>query len=200
MTTLRQRRIRGGSYYWSVIRELSTSQTTFTVKDVYGLTGGVGRQTVANYIAALVEDGYVSLVSVRQGPGWIEKSYRLDRDSRRPPVLSALHNPQAIRRQQLWRAMRCLREFTVHELAVAASTEEAPVSDGVAQNYLWWLRRAGYVVLLGRTGRSGRYRLLPRQDTGPKAPIVQHREKCVLDRNNGAVVNLNGVKPLGWAA
>ena len=191
----------GGKHYWSMLRRLGAEQNgLFTINDLFGLTGGVTRPPVANYVQALLADGHVEVASVRQWGGRCEKTYRLLTNAARPPVLSAMHNPQAIRRQQIWRAARALRSFTIRELACAASTEEAPVSDAVAQNYLWWLRRAGYDVLIGRVGTVGHYQLLRRMDTGPFAPVARHREQSVFDRNTGKVVNLNGVATKGWAA
>lgn len=188
----------GGAHYWRIIRQLAAAQDgLFTVNDVFGLTGGVTRPAINNYVVALKEAGHAAIVSTRHWGGRCEHTYRLLLDQRRPPVLE-LHNPQAIRRQQIWTAMRALRAFTIRELACAASTEEAAVSDGVAQNYLWWLRRAGYVQLASRVGRVGHYQLLRRHDTGPFAPIVRHREDTLFDRNLGQVVNLN--QPYGWAA
>lgn len=188
----------GGKHYWRVIRELAAKQDgIFTVNEVFGLTGGVTRPAITNYILALKAAGHVEISSTRHWGGRCEHSYRLLLNQHRAPVLE-LHNPQAIRRQQIWTAMRALRAFTIRELACAASTEEAVVSDAVAQNYLWWLRRAGYVHLVSRIGRVGHYQLLRRQDTGPLAPIARHREDVLFDRNLDKVVNLNA--PFGWAA
>lgn len=190
----------GGAHYWRVIRELAAKHGgLFTINEVYALTGGVKRPAAANYVLALLAEEHVAVASVRHWGGRCEKTYRLLTDAPRAPRL-AMHNPQAIRRQQLWRAMRALKSFTIRELACAGSTEEATVTDAVAQNYLWWLRRAGYVVLIGRVGTVGHYQLLRRMDTGPHAPVVRHRSESVFDRNTEQVVNLNGVPTKGWAA
>jgi hypothetical protein len=191
----------GGKHYWATIRKVAGQRDgLFTVNDVFGLTGGVTRPAVTNYVLALLADGHVEVAATRHWGGRCEKTYRLLRKEAAAPELGALHNRQAIRRQQLWRAMRALQSFTIRELACAASTEEAPISDAVAQNYLWWLRRAGYVALLGRKGTVGHYQLLRRKNTGPFAPIVRHREQTIVDRNNGESVNLNGIQTKGWAA
>lgn len=191
----------GGRHYWAMIRKVAAAQDgLFTVSQVFGWTGGVTRPAVTNYVLALLADGHVDLAATRHWGGRCEKTYRLLRQGAAAPKLSRLHNEQAIRRQQLWRAMRALQSFTIRELACAASTEEAPIADGVAQNYLWWLRRAGYVALIGRAGTVGHYQLLRRMNTGPYAPIVRHRQQAVVDRNNDEVVNLNGAQTKGWAA
>ncbi|CAN5127045.1 hypothetical protein BH10PSE8_BH10PSE8_00720 [soil metagenome] len=191
----------GGKHYWTQIRKITAAQGgLFTVNDVFGWTGGVTRPAITIYVRALLADGHVEVAEVRHWGGRCEKTYRLLRQATAAPQLTALHNQQAIRRQQIWRAMRALQSFTIRELACAASTEEAPVSDGVAQNYVWWLRRADYVALVGRAGTVGHYQLLRRMNTGPYAPIVRHREQSVVDRNNGQTVNLNGTQTKGWAA
>ncbi len=191
----------GGKHYWNTIRKVAGERDgLFTINDVFGLTGGVTRPAVTNYVLALLADGHVEVAATRHWGGRCEKTYRLLRREAAEPELGRLHNRQAVRRQQLWRAMRALQSFTIRELACAASTEEAPITDGVAQNYLWWLRRAGYVALLGRKGTVGYYQLLRRKNTGPFAPIVRHREQTVVDRNNGESVNLNGLETKGWAA
>lgn len=191
----------GARSYWAAIRRVAGERGgLFTVNDVFGWTGGVTRPAVTNYVLALLADGHVEVAEVRHWGGRCEKTYRLIGKAKAAPTLSRLHNRQAVRRQQLWRAMRALQSFTIRELACAASTEEAPVSDAVAQNYLWWLRRADYVVLIGRTGTVGHYQLLRRMNTGPYAPIARHREQVVFDRNTGRTVNLNGAQTRGWAA
>lgn len=190
----------GGAYYWRVIRELAAQNGgLFTINQVFALCGGVRRMAPANYVLALLAEEHVAVASVRHWGGRCEKTYRLITETPRPPRL-AMHNPQAVRRQQLWRAMRALKSFTIRELACAASIEEAPVTDAVAQNYLWWLRRAGYVVLKGRLGTVGHYQLLRRMDSGPLPPVVRHRSSSVFDQNTEEVVNLNGVPTKGWAA
>lgn len=190
----------GGRHYWAVIQRLAAEQDgRFTVNDVFGLTGGVKRPAAWNYVEALLDAGHVTVADVRHWGGRFEKTYELVTKGGRPPQL-AFHNPQAVRRQQMWRAARALQSFTIRELACAASTDDGPISDGVAQNYLWWLRRAGYVALVGRVGTVGHYQLLRRMNTGPYAPIVRHREAAVFDRNTGQTVNLNGVETKGWAA
>lgn len=192
----------GGAHYWSVIRRLaSENDGLFTINKLFAETGGVRRTGPSNYVLALLADGHVEVVSVRHWGGRCEKTYRLLTTNRAvPPVLSRLHNKRDTQRLQMWRAMRALQSFTIRELSCAASTEETVVTDAVAQNYLWWLRRAGYVVLIGRIGTVGHYRLVRRMNTGPSAPVVDHRANAVLDRNTGKVVNLNGEPTKGWAA
>ncbi len=89
-------------------------------------------------------------------------------------------------REQLWRTMKMLRQFTADDLAIHASTEEHPISKGSAAYYLDALRLAGYIVVAGRCGRRTLYRLLPSR-AGSKPPLLQHVMQ-VFDPNEGKVV------------
>lgn len=191
----------GGAHYWKVIRDVAARQSgRFTVNDVFALTGGVTRPAVTNYVLALQAGGHVELLSTRHWGGRCEKTYRLVSDRRQPPVL-AMHNPRSIQRQQVWRAIRGLQTFTIRELACAASTDDIAITEGATGHYLRWLRRAGYVVLLERSGTVGHFQLVRKMNTGPDSPVPAFNGgDAVLDRNTGEVINLNGVPFKGWAA
>lgn len=87
-------------------------------------------------------------------------------------------------REQMWRTMRMLGQFTIADLAIAASTDEHPVSAVDAGDYLCMLAKAGYVVCVagGQGNVPCRYRFLPNQYTGPKPPQIQ-RLNSVYDPN-----------------
>ncbi len=89
-------------------------------------------------------------------------------------------------REQLWRTMKMLRQFTADDLAIHASTEEHPISKGSAAYYLDALRLAEYVVVAGRSGRRMLFQLLPSR-AGSKPPLIQHVMQ-VFDPNEGKVV------------
>jgi len=92
--------------------------------------------------------------------------------------------------------MRTLPQFTIQELAVAASTEERPISRNTANKYVAALARAGMVAAIeppaagakGRVGAvAGLWRLLRGHNRGPEAPrILQAR--FVFDPNRDEVV------------
>jgi hypothetical protein len=92
-------------------------------------------------------------------------------------------------RERMWLALRALRDFNAHELALTASTPEHPVAVGEAQDYLVFLKRAGYVVATAASGarRQACYRFMKTRNTGPRAPLVG-RDKSVMDQNTGEVV------------
>ncbi len=89
-------------------------------------------------------------------------------------------------REQLWRAMKMLRKFTAHDLAIHATTEEHPISERSAAYYLDALRLAEYLVAAGRSGRRTLYQLVPSR-AGSKPPLIQHVMQ-VFDPNEGRVV------------
>jgi hypothetical protein len=96
-------------------------------------------------------------------------------------------------REQMWRAMKILKEFDYRELAAAASTEKHRVSPDEAQTYARFLKLAGYLAV-SRPAKFGnvnsaaeRLRFIRSRNTGPRAPIIT-REKQVLDGNSGGVV------------
>jgi hypothetical protein len=94
--------------------------------------------------------------------------------------------------EQMWTAMRVMREFDYLELAHAASTDQHQVKPETAKRYLQMLERAGYVTVIS-AGKPGRgkvktvYRFSRAKATGPRAPLIT-REKCVMDANTGAIV------------
>jgi hypothetical protein len=93
-------------------------------------------------------------------------------------------------REQMWRTMKIVGEFSVKDLAVHASTEAVPVDAEDAKSYVHYLHLAGYLrqVQPGVPGQPARYRFIKARNTGPKAPMVQ-RVRQVWDPN---------VKQLVW--
>jgi len=97
------------------------------------------------------------------------------------------------RQHAIWNAIRSLRTFSSVELAVASSTEEMPVSQVAALDYVNGLARAGYVRAKGTAPRSRTrlYALVPARNTGPRAPAVDRGTAASFDFNLMQVVNLN---------
>lgn len=138
-------------------------------------------RSIVDYVIGLSRAGYVREL----GDGVFE----LARDAGvEAPMLR--RDGQELRdtrqREDLWRTMKMLREFTAPELAIHASTEEFPISEHSASYYLDALRLAGYLVPAGRTGRRLRYRLLPSRAKS-KPPLIQHVMQ-VYDPNENKVV------------
>jgi hypothetical protein len=102
---------------------------------------------------------------------------------------------QSQRREQMWRAMRSIKEFTWRDILLYASLEDIIIFPSEARRYVQYLHKAGYLVELTPSQPShqlsidilARYRLLPSRNTGPRPPMIQ-RLNQVFDPNLGEVV------------
>lgn len=121
------------------------------------------------------------------------RQYRLVRDvGVEAPRVNAEGKPvtAGAANEQLWAAMKALREFDTAELAQCASQGEVRVSEETAKTYVRFLERAGYlaVVSAGLPGNyKARYRFNRAKNTGPRAPLIC-RDKSVMDANTGETV------------
>jgi len=173
---------RGSSYMWSVVRDLTAADRSrpFTVADVLGQTNGTELSTVRRWMGTLVRAGLAEQV---------DGGYRL---LRRPVLLPHITNDGRIvslGQDALWTAMRALKEFTPRELAIAAATEERPVTEWTAKSYVKMLSAAGYLAMVATatSRRQARYRLRPSMNSGSLAPQIL-RAKLVWDPNRNEVV------------
>lgn len=170
---------------WAAIRR----RRRFTTPELVGDTR-LHRETVREYVRALAFAGYIEQVTPGDPPR-TAAIHALIRDAAEAPRLrpDGSEVTQGRGRENMWRTMRILREFTVRELAVAASIEERAVAESEAQDYIRFLHKAGYLARIdgGGPGRPARYRFLTSRYTGPKSPMVQ-RVKQVFDPNLGRVV------------
>ena len=99
--------------------------------------------------------------------------------------------------QRVWAVMRMQRRFSVPELMqLAASPKERGGSVDSLHRYLRALEQAGYVRRLRsrepgtRPGSNGFVRWILVRDTGPVAPALRVRERQLIDRNTGRVIDL----------
>jgi hypothetical protein len=152
--------------------------------------------TAREYITGLFHAGYLDLhqAAVTTGPASRRrpKRYSLARDvGADAPRVRRDGTPvtQGLAQEQMWRVLRTLRGDTNgRELAFHASTQDVPVAEVAARDYLRHLHFAGYLTLvkpgrgLGSGGIQARYRLLPDHNTGPRPPMVC-RTKAVYDPN-----------------
>lgn len=196
--TADQKRPSGRQAMWQAIRRLGVER--FSLTDVTFQTG-LHRDTVRSYLRALTAGGYLVIDGTvpsrpsQFGAGPNAKNpapaYRLVRDvGIEAPRLRPDGTPcrQGAAREQLWRTMRLIATaWTPRELAVAASTEDVPVSATDALDYVKHLHHAGYlqVVEPAPPRRQARYRLT--RATGPRPPMVQ-RLKTVWDPNLGKIM------------
>ena len=179
---------------WAAMRRLGR----FTVRQVCEETR-LGIHTARDYVRGLEAAGYlrrVGSVRTRGGPIACRAAvYELVRDVgvEAPRVRKdGTEVTQGRGREQMWRAMKILGEFSARDLAVHASTEAHAVSLEDAKHYIKYLVKAGYLaVVRARKGEPYRYRLLPSKNTGPRAPMIQ-RVRQVFDPNLGRVVWRSG--------
>lgn len=176
-------RLKTRAALWAAMRSLKR----FTPKELRYETR-CSRDQVAEYVKSLVASGHLERVAVGL--------YELVRDTGiEPPRVRRDGTPvtQGLGREQMWRTMKLLREFTAVDLAVASSTEETPVEHSSAQEYCQYLALAGYLTLarrgkgLGRGGVQALYRFVPSRNSGPLPPMIQ-RVKAVYDPNLETVV------------
>lgn len=178
---------------WAAIRELGR----FTIRDIEERTL-LNISSIRTYVLGLLRAGYLERKEEPVEPGCSRYVYSLVRDC-------GIEAPRVRKdgtevtlghgREQMWRTMRILGEFSALDLAVHASTEKHPVNQRDARDYIYHLHKAGYVVCIrpGKpgfrkgTGSKARYRFIPAMYTGPKAPVIQ-RVKQVYDPNTGEVV------------
>ena len=189
----------GRQVIWGAIRQLRS----FTVTKLEDTTR-INEGTIRTYVRGLERAGYVRKVDqvcVRAThiPGSFKAAaYELIKDCGvdAPRVtVSGKEVTQGRAREQMWRTMRVLRDFTWRDLAVQASTEEQLVDPKDARDYIKHLHAAGYLVCMRPakpgnkpgTGTLAQYRLLASKYTGPQPPMVQ-RVKQVFDPNLGRVV------------
>lgn len=184
---------------WRVMSALQAHYGEFTQRVLMDIVGSQHRRTVEAYLAFLVSE---KVVSVSRGSSPTSPlSYAIVNAGEAPPLRRGLHGG-AVRQQALWTAIRGLRTFSVPELAVSASTEELPIGQQLAVEYVQHLTRAGYLRETGALPRQKRtklYALIPARNTGPRAPIVNRAEPG-FDLNLMRVVNVTATVTTGRAA
>lgn len=183
---------RGHAGFWEIIRELKR----FTIRDV-DRRSNVHLATVRDFVRRLERGGYLRRDAEQTAEGIV---YELIRDQPEVPALRRDGTParqKGLGQEQMWRAMKMLRDFDARDLAFAASTDDEQIRIATAQSYIKHLHRVGYLAVVqpaktGTAGRPGsgslaRYKLLPSKRTGPLAPMIQ-RTHFVFDPNLNRVV------------
>ncbi|MFZ5653198.1 MAG: hypothetical protein ACOY42_02175 [Pseudomonadota bacterium] len=177
---------------WRAVRELGT----FTAAELICRLNRelpVNDETVKSYLKRLSLGGYLGVDHAPKHRGICRlATYRLVRDQGiETPRLrrDGTASEQGKAREQLWRAMKVLREFDWFELAIAARTPDTPVAYATAAEYAETLARAGYLAVVrpARGRIRARYRFIAGRNSGPRPPQVQ-RLKQVYDPNLDRVV------------
>jgi len=173
---------------WRVIRAL---RTQFTIFDLRYHTA-LGIDTIRDYVNGLVRSGYLKQDGTRENLGRHAKLYTLinDTGSIAPRVRRDGSKVTIGRGNQLmWRTMKVLKTFNLRQLAVTASTPETVIKESTAKKYCQALRLAGYLRMeqAASGGQQAIYRVVEKQYSGPKSPVIQHI-KQIFDPNTGTVV------------
>ncbi len=175
---------------WEVIRWLHKAGEPITVPEVWArATHLAPKGRVRDYFKGLEAAGYLRRV---EGEPRTVVYYELARDIGvdAPRVRAdGTEVTQGRGREQMWRTVKIIGDFTCRQLAQAASTPDHHVAESTAQDYCLMLTGAGYLTVTrrGGPGKPARYRLAPGRWTGPRAPMVQ-RLKQLYDPNTGEVV------------
>ena len=93
--------------------------------------------------------------------------------------------------------MKMLKDFSINDLAIHASTDRINIKYDAAKRYVSHLNKAGYLVIKRphkTSGTPAMYRFIPSKDTGSLPPIIE-KVKQVYDPNLDKVTfNPRGVR------
>jgi hypothetical protein len=171
---------------WAAIRAFPDGKP-FTIREIT-TAASCSRQTARSYLRGLTAAGF--LVTVPTAPG-AALEWRLEKDCGiEAPRLREDGSPtvNGTVKEQLWRGMYILKEFTAAELVQTASIL---IEERTARTYCKDLFAAGYLRVIkaaeGRKGKLARYRLV--RNNGPRAPQVQ-RARQIFDPNSHEVFTM----------
>ena len=186
---------------WRIIRQLGAQGRIFDVAAVRGeLRGAPRRERVRDYLLALTAGGYLARVNSPDLPGIpARESWQLVRDpGSEAPRVRPDGTPivQGAGREQCWRTMRFLLDFSALELAASASSDRWTVAPGEAQDYADRLARVGILQRGRGPGGDIRYTLAPSRYTGPQPPQIL-KSKAVYDPNTGRLYHPDGTVEQG---
>jgi hypothetical protein len=166
-------KLSGLDWVWAVIRE----KRRFTLNDIK-LETNVDTSSIRSYVTGLELAGYLQPV---EGAG--KDRYDLVRDIgiERPRVREDGSEVAETGQDKMWRLMKTQGEITWRDLALFPG-----VSEGASRSYVLTLARVGILTVTqtARPGRPGKHVLLPRHNTGLRAPQIL-RDKSVYDPNTG---------------
>lgn len=180
--TAASRKPQGRQAIWEEIR---AQRQGFTLTSLAAATD-IHKDTIRSYLQGLEAAGYIHRTFESPISG-----YHLERDvGVEAPRVTKDGKPvtQGSGREQMWRTMKIMGDFSWRDLAIAASTEAVVVAESDAQDYCGNLAKAGYLVVVvkgkgtGKGASPSRYRFNRIRNTGPRPPMVQ-RLKSVFDPN-----------------
>ena len=177
----------GADYYWQKACEFG--EAGFSARELWFCTRGVPRSTVRSWLEGMVRRGHIQIVGMRFETRQPTNVYAVIRPTAMPPADMEQAYGQA--QQQLWTAMRTLPQWTLSELAAAASTDTRPVTRNTAQQYITRLAAAGVLIRVRRSRGNVRdaavWKLRKASDTGPLAP-QRFKATFFFDPNRNEVI------------
>jgi hypothetical protein len=181
--------LRGRAYWWEQIRKLGRG-AEFTVRDI-DMLGYDHTASVRDFIRRLEASGYVEVVGTSTARGASERvHYRVVKTPRALPLISrdGKEGKQGKGQQFMWNFIRMGKPFDWKELADFSSTQDIRVSRESAKRYGKLLLGAGYLLTIqpGRPHHGGIYKLDPRRNSGPNAPMIL-RSKFLYDPNDSSI-------------
>lgn len=176
----------GAEYWWSVILDLTREQNRFSYADVDGLSDPYHERYLGRFLRKLEQAQFISKSEAGK------RTYVLVKRQSHCPVITEDKKESRIgkRLQNMWNVMRRRRAgFTIDELVIDASTEDAVVARNTAKQYCMLLERAGMLAVTTRfkPGRGNNiYVLRGSANTGPKPPrkmkatMVYDPNRCMI--------------------
>lgn len=172
----------GRQVIWEAIRAQDGAE--FSVPDLFGDTW-ITASTIRSYLRCLAAAGI--LVRADYGHNNVKWQLVQDEGFYAPRVnRKGERVTQGLGVEQMWRAMRKMKEFTPSDLALHATTDEIAVTVQTVKNYCTMLLACGYLTCIQKANahRQATYRLT--RNSGPLAPQIQ-RVKQVFDPNSKTV-------------
>lgn len=184
---LSHRRKSGIDWTWAQVRELLRANRGFSAAALQGCIGGGQTLATTNgWLRSWVKAGYLRAEAGTAGLGPVylaghRTTHTTPRVRRDGTIL-----PEA-GQERLWRAMKILGTFSVHDLAAASVAEDAgPVPLLTARRYITHLLGVGVVAAVGQsTGPDARWRLI--KNLGGAAPKIL-QTKAVYDPNANRII------------
>jgi len=180
---------------WAAIRDLRE----FSVSEIEDKTR-VSHGGIKAYILGLTKAGYLRRTEhhhrAKVDNRFVANRWRLINDVGvdAPRVTrDGKRITQGLGRENMWHAMHILRDFSAKDLAAQASTDDVIIKHSDAKNYIKYLHKAGYLIIVmparpgNKPGTQTRYRMPASRSTGPRPPMIQ-RTKQVFDPNTGKIV------------
>lgn len=173
---------RGFAYFWDLMLSANKAQKKFTFRDICNTDRGVSQpheKDLLDFVKRLVKSGHLSVETRNE-----VVTYTLEKPQRMTPRIRRDGTVVPNGQQQIWNAIRQLRNFTATELFRACATDDHAPKLETVKAYLNTLVTAG--ILNTRPTETKvkpwAYSLVRAKNTGPLAPQIL-RSKAVFDPN-----------------